>query len=145
MELHMNTAYWSFFLVYCLFASPEMRSELFPQDDIDGLCASITSIEAAGDGKIKVSYTLRWTKKPTTWLLKRVEPVFFRVWDSDGKRIEFKDHAPIVIDRDFTLRKVASVDNVVAINMPKNAAYIAIQLGKTELVTKRICIPINPE
>lgn len=106
----------------------------------DGLRASIKDIRWS-KGDVSFLYILKHEKAQNSWFLDEECTLNITVWDAQGQLIRNDIVAFALLDNDFVLEKKRYIETPVSATIPGNSRFIAVQLGRSELKTKKVQLP----
>jgi hypothetical protein len=109
--------------------------------DIGGLRACICDVEFKTDGSVQFIYRLDWTQEKNDWVLKRLVEITFLYWDSDNEPIKCDDSQWQILSRAFVLGDVPVEQKYPCVKPPKEARFMAVRFGGTEVLTQKIALP----
>jgi hypothetical protein len=106
-----------------------------------GLQVAVKSLRREGD-RLHLAYTFRWVgEERTLWFLREWGRVNLSSWDSAGNRMDCSSSEMFLLRGDFSLGKVDVFEGTAAVDLPARARFIALELGRSGIVTNRVAIP----
>jgi hypothetical protein len=108
-----------------------------------GFCikVAVKSLRREGD-KLRVVYTFRWADGPGSFLFRRPEcGVKLYFWDAAGEAMGEPLFDECVVDGGFMAAQRPYFEMVAAVTPPAGAKFVAVELGSSGILTKRVPIP----
>jgi hypothetical protein len=106
-----------------------------------GLRATVRSISPLRKTMIEIVYRLEYVKSKELWVVEPTEVVHVLYWNQNGKKLDETFASRIFLGDAFSARKQRIVEVKIRIRPPREAATLAIELGSSDLVTRRAKIP----
>jgi hypothetical protein len=110
-----------------------------------GMQVAVKSMRRQG-GALRLVYTFRWVGDRRNFSFRRGDgALLLSYWDVNGTRLEGQWFERFTLTDEFLAQEVEVFEGAATLQLPEDANYIAVGLGKSGfLVTRRVAIPARP-
>jgi len=110
---------------------------------VAGMQVAIKSLWCKG-GTLSLEYTFRWVGPERSFCFLRLWGLLaFHFWDAEGNKVGSNQYDDYILPWDFGIcfGKTDLFSSRATVDVPAKAKYVAIELDRSGIVTKRVAIP----